>query len=65
MRFATRETVCLETSRGWQKGRQAESTTLTCPETLFISHESASFRFSVFRMVRGEAKTAKIKWMLQ
>ena len=33
---------------------------LRCPETLFISHETHFFLFSVFRVVQGEAKTPKI-----
>ena len=39
---------------------RAANVNLRCPETLFISHEHANFLFSVFRVVRGEAKTPKI-----
>ena len=33
---------------------------LRCPETLFISHENAYFRFSALSIVQGETKTPKI-----
>ena len=33
---------------------------LRCPETIFISHENATFLFSVFGVVQEEAKTPKL-----